>query len=55
MTVIGLIPGLLALAGAVGIALFFKLTDAQAAMYAKANLEREEAALAAENSSEFEK
>ena len=48
MTVIGLIPGLLALAGAVGIALFFKLTDAQAAMYARANLEREQAAAEAE-------
>ena len=42
MTVIGLIPGLLALTGAVGIALLFKLTDEQAAMYAKANLEREQ-------------
>ena len=48
MTVIGVIPGLLALAGAVGIAVLFKLTDQQAAMYAQANLEREQAAAAAE-------
>ena len=43
MTVIGLIPGVMALIGAIGIALFFKLTDEQAAMYAKANLAREQA------------
>ena len=44
----------LALTGAVGIAVFFKLTDAQAAMYARANLDREEAAAALEEAAEAE-
>ena len=44
MSVIGLIPGVLTLVGAVGILLFFKITDEQAAEYARANLERERAA-----------
>ena len=47
MDVIGLIPAVCAAIGAVGILLLYKLTDAQAAEYAKANVEREQAAKAA--------
>ncbi len=44
MSVIGLIPGILTIVASIGIFLFFRLTDEQAAEYARANLEREQAA-----------
>ena len=44
---IGLIPAICIAISVVLIVLFYKLTDEQAAMYAKANVEREEAAKAA--------
>ena len=43
MMVLGLIPALCCIVGAVVILLFYKLTDAQAAEYAKLNAEREKA------------
>ena len=43
MTTMGLIPAIAAIAGAVGILLFYKLDDKTAAEYAKANVEREKA------------
>ena len=47
MTCIGLIPAVCIAISVVLVVLFYKLTDEQAAMYAKANVEREEAAKAA--------
>ena len=47
MMCIGLIPAICIAISVVLIVLFYKLTDEQAAMYAKANVEREEAAKAA--------
>ena len=47
MTCIGLIPACCIAVSVILIVLFYKLTDEQAAMYAKANVEREEAAKAA--------
>ena len=47
MTAIGLIPAICIAVSVVLIVLFYKLTDEQAAMYAKANVEREAAAKAA--------
>ena len=43
MTTMGLIPAIAAIAGAVGILLFYKLDDTTAAEYAKANVAREKA------------
>ena len=46
MTIIGLLPSLFLAVGIVVIALLYKLTDSQAAEYAKLNAEREAAAKA---------
>lgn len=47
MTAFTLIPAICSICAAVGILMFYKLTDAEAAKYAKANVEREAAAAAA--------